>query len=375
MEFGIEKNSEDYVSDLNINTDINTDIELDLYNITETREKLNKIKSDIEKEIKKILILEKFPCYFDYNIDDYICSEFSRENNIEYMNNEKISLIGCKVGNIYLNTRYRTIKEGVIIRENEDNTIDVKPIDCEIYNHDEKKREIVLYDLNKDDFMTGKEEQKEEEEQTEKEEQIEEEDEEVYKPFFYRNKLVESINDDGSITYSKLQIELINGCLPRTLETNERRFIVSLLPVQKSWFTIHYNYKYGTTSSGFYMVKDLKFERIERYYVLDKKLNIQYDLNGIDIFELLKRNDEMIPYFEKYEKDNEERNNQSENTIELKNKLIKLFRKANKIKKIINELPRLKLEQGKKYSSSGRTERLKAEMLKSELLKKLESNI
>lgn len=349
MEFGIEKNSEDYVSDLNINTDINTDIELDLYNITETREKLNKIMSDIKKEINKILILEKFPCYFDYNIDDYICSEFSRENNIEYMNNEKISLIGCKVGNLYLNTRYRTIKEGVIIRENEDNTIDVKPIDCEIYNNNEKKREIVLYDLNKDDFMKGKEEQ------------IEEEDNEV-------NKLVESINDDGSITYSKLQLEVINGCLPRTLETNERRFIVSLLPVKKSWFTIHYNYKYDTISSGFYMVKDLKFERIERYYVLDKKLNIQYNLNGIDIFELLKRNDEMIPYFEKYEKDNEERNNQSENTIELKNKLIKLFRKANKIEKIINKLPQLKLEQGKKHSSSGRTERLKAEMLKSELL-------
>ena len=77
-------------------------------------------------------------------------------------------------------------------------------IGCLCNNHDEKKREIVLYDLNKDDFMTGKEEEIEEEEQ------IEEEDEEVYKPFFYRNKLVESINDDGSITYSKLQLEVIS---------------------------------------------------------------------------------------------------------------------------------------------------------------------
>jgi hypothetical protein len=286
------ENTIDYVSQYNINTHTHTDIEIDPHNIDNTISQLKEILSEIKTNINKILTLEEFPSYVNLNIRDYICNDENRNNNIEYMDNETVPQIGSKVTNLYINTRWRTIQTGIIVREYDD-FIDAKAINYENGN------EIVL-------------------------------------------------------------LKMINGCLPRTLNKGERRFIVSLLPVKKRC-AFHYNRTYH------FIEDELELTNIQWHYVLDKQFNIQYLLNSIDIVELLSQHNEMIPYFEKYQPINNERHNPSIKTIQLKNALFVLFEKNMKVDKMINSLPHYKIEQGTIYSSSNRTQKLKAKIMLSEL--------
>lgn len=322
------ENTIDYVSQYNINTHTHTDIEVDLHNIDNTISQLKEILSEIKTNINKILTLEEFPSYVNLNIRDYICNDENRNNNIEYMDNETVPQIGSKVTNLYINTRWRTIQTGIIVREYDD-FIDAKAIDYENGN------EIVLFDLEKD---YPKEEK------------------------YAKHKKINSqeINEDGSMKFEKLQVKMINGCLPRTLNKGERRFIVSLLPVKKRC-AFHYNKTY------YFIEDELELTNIQWHYVLDKQFNIQYLLNSIDIVELLSQHNEMIPYFEKYQPINNERHNPSIKTIQLKNALFVLFEKNKKVDKMINSLPHYKIEQGTIYSSSNRTQKLKAKIMLSEL--------
>jgi len=95
---------------------------------------------------------------------------------------------------------------------------------------------------------------------------------------------------------------------------------------------------------------------------ITKKYDLSFDITAVP-----NKHPEMIPYFEKYQPINNERHNPSIKTIQLKNALFVLFEKNKKVDKMINSLPHYKIEQGTIYSSSNRTQKLKAKIMFSEL--------
>lgn len=319
MEFQNNNHKIDNMLDLDINKDI-----LNLRDEKSTRNNLINIKEKLIEEINKILFLKEFPPYYKLNVEEHTCNKYIRNNSIEYMNDETIPLIGSKVSDLYINTKYKTYKTGIIIRESNEANVDVKIIEYE-YNN-----EIFLYDLKQENISQH------------------------YK-----------VNNDGSITMDKSHLKIINGCLPRNLEHQERRFIISKLPTERNVYSpdiIYYDLNGNETIRKKPSSESVpKYElpiNVPRYYVLDKKLNVQYILNGVDIFELLKQHNEMIPYFKKYEDLNNERNYPSEKTKQLKEKLLILLKKKNTIEKLIEELPELIKMQGQIYSSSKRTKKI-----------------
>ena len=319
MEFHHNNLKIDNMLDLNINKDI-----LNVYDEKNTKNNLINIKNQLIEKIKKILILENFPPYYKLNVEEHRCNKYIRNNSIEYMNDETIPLIGCKVSGLYITTKYKTYKEGIIIRENNESSFDVKIIESE-YNDD-----IIFYDLKQENVSN-----------------------------YYK------VNNDGSITIDRTHLRIINGCLPRKLDNEDKRFIISKLPTEKSVYSpdiVYYDLNGEETiwKKSFHESMQ-RYElpiNVPRHYVLDKKLNVQYILNCVDIFELLKQHNEMIPYFEKYEHLNNERNYPSEKTKQLKEDLSILLKKKNTISKLIEDLPQLIKKQGIIYSSSNRTKKL-----------------
>ena len=300
---------EDYISKLNICVNIDTSVDIDLYNDQETIRKLSAVSECLKQEIQKVVSLPDFPPYYSLNMEEHKCEKHSRNNDIEYMDNQEIPLVGCKVTGLYVTT-YKTFKTGIIARINSESSVDVKLIDYEY------RDEIKLYDLQEDISDELK------------------------------------VNNDGSITFDRSSIKIINGCLPRILEDNERRFIISSTPTTRTPFNeLLDNDKYIT---------DFRIQiNVPHYYVLDKKLNEQYILNGVDIFELLKQNNEMVPFFEKYEDLNNQRYNPSERNKQLKDALLFLLKKKDNLSHLIKRIPRMKKEEARTYSSSRRTQRLK----------------
>lgn len=333
MDTNVPYSDNNYVKNLNINANINTDIKIDFYNTDETLDKLKSILTDIQEEINKIVILEDFPPYYQLNMEEHECNNYIRNNNIEYMNDETLPLIGCKINNININSYHKTLKTGIIVCYNNKNNInlDVKVIECE------HNGEITFYELKKNNA-------------------------------YYDKK----INDDDTITFHKSDVKIINGCLPRTLDIGENRFLISKLPTNKISYKPKYIHFYSDGKEKKELRNPLNNKikceiqiNAPRHYVLDKKLNIQYILNSVDIFELLKQHNEQNPYFEKYEKLNNERHNPSDKIKQLKKALIILIEKKYKIEEMIIDLPKLKEKQGKIYSSSSRTARLKAQLINS----------
>lgn len=324
-----------YVSELNINLDIDINIKLDFYKDKETLYNLSKISTRLLEEIKKIITLED-PPYYELNISENICDKYSRNNNLEYMNNESNNPFepGCKVSGIDFITQYKTLKEGIIVHYNDSNdTVSIKPIEYE------GNGEIYLYDLkiSMDENCTC-----------------------------FQHECDCSINYKkyGFINYKKSQIKVINGCLPKNINSNEKRFKISTLPTQSVAYSKKKYYLNKTENDYIYI--DARIDEqyqsainIPRHYIIDKKFNTQYILNCLDIFELLEHYNEMIPYFEKYKKINDERKNPSEKTKQLKNALHILLKKRNQIEDLIRDFYKLKKEQGRVYSSSNRLNKLK----------------
>lgn len=322
-----DSDDNNYVKMLDVNVDINTDIEIDLYNDKLTTQKVADILKNVNNEIKKILILDDFPPYYSLMMEEHKCEKYSRNDSIEYMDNEEMPLVGCivTISSLYLGS-HKPVKSGVIVRVNNESSVDIKLIEYYDYNG-----EIILYDLLKDKYELQED---------------------------LSNEL--KVNNDGSITFDRSSIKIINKCLPRTLEDNEKRFIISSTPTTRTPFNkLLDEDKY---------ISDFRIQlNVPHYYVLDKKLNGQYILNCVDIFELLKEYNEMIPFFEKYEDLNSQRYNPSERNKQLKNALLFLLKKRDNLSHLIKRIPLMKIEEARSHRSSTRTQKLKEKVCQSVL--------